>query len=153
MIFTPYDLQAFLAVCKAEIPEINYTKSVIDDSQMAKDISDIHLADNLLLYGVLPDYGGDSRDDDALMMDNGLDFLILKKQQYSEMTDQDFIDDLQTTLLVSRKLIEEVYKEKNSPNLCPTFYFLKEGSERITPVWAKAGCNGYMISFNLRTSL
>ena len=57
MIFTPNDLRQFLAVCKAEIAAINYVLPVIDDSQMANDVSNVKKSQNLLLYGVLPDYG------------------------------------------------------------------------------------------------
>jgi hypothetical protein len=153
MIFTPNDLREFLAVCKAQIPVINYVKPVIDDSQMSNDVNQVKKSDNLLLYGVLPDYGGDSGEEDGLMMDNGLDFLVLKKVQYSDITHDDFIDVMQETLMAARELVKLVYAEKNKPNTCSKFYFVKEGKEQITPVWAKAGCNGYMVSFNLRTEL
>ena len=153
MIITPNEIWDLLDACKLEIEEINHVDQVIDDSQLANRVTEIHIADNLLLYGVLPDYGGDYRDDEAIMFDNGLDFLILKKVEYADLTSRDFSDVMQETLLVARKFLEFVYGEKNNPDTCPKFYFLKESSEKITPVWAKAGCNGYMVSFNLRTEL
>lgn len=153
MIFTPNDLRAFLAVCKAQIPAINYVLPVIDDSQLANDVGNVNKSQNLLLYGVLPDYGGTSGEEDGLMMDNGLDFLVLKKVQYNDITHDDFIDVMQETLMAARELVKLVYEEKNNPNTCPQFYYLREGTEQITPVWAKAGCNGYMVSFNLHTEL
>lgn len=153
MILTPNELLAFLAVCKAEIAEINHTEMIIDDSQLANRINDVHLADNLLLYGVLPDYGGDYRDEEAIMYDNGLDFLILKKVEYADLTQAEFNGVMQETLMAARKFLTYVYNEKMNVNTCPTFAYLRESSEKITPVWAKAGCNGYMVSFNLRTEL
>ena len=143
----------FLVACKDAISEINHIEMIIDDSQLANRISEVHVADNLLLYGVLPDYGGDYRDEEGVMYDNGLDFLILKKTEYTDVSYNEFNDLMQETLMVARKFLTFVYGEKNNPNTCPTFYYLKEGSEKITPVWAKAGCNGYMVSFNLRTEL
>lgn len=153
MILTPYDLQLFLAVCKSDIAEINHVNVFIDDSQITKGLTELGPADNILLFGVLPDYGGASNEEEALMMDNGLDFLVLKKMVYSDITHQEFLDAMQETLLVTRKLVERVYQEKNDPTTCNQFYFLREGSEQIIPVWAKSGCNGYMVSFNLLTSL
>tara|TARA_R110002050_G_scaffold208996_2_gene345071 strand:- start:1620 stop:2081 length:462 start_codon:yes stop_codon:yes gene_type:complete len=153
MILTPNELMLFLVACKDAIAEINHIEMIIDDSQLANRISEVHVADNLLLYGVLPDYGGDYRDEEGVMYDNGLDFLILKKTEYTDVSYNEFNDLMQETLMVARKFLTYVYSEKNNPNTCPTFYYLKEGSEKITPVWAKAGCNGYMVSFNLRTEL
>ena len=153
MIFTPHNLRDFLNECKASMPEINHVRPVIDDSQMVKGLSEIGSVDNLLLFGVLPDYGSDTGDEDALMMDNGLDFLVLKKQEYSDMNNEDFINDMQSVLMAVRNFVSKVYEEKNDPDKCPMFYFLKERSFLITPVWAKSGCNGYMVSFNLRTDL
>lgn len=153
MIFTPNDLREFLAVCKADIDEINKTVAVIDDSQMAKEVSQMHVADNLLLVGVLPDYASDSDGDDALMMGNTLDFLILKKVEYSDLSSDDFMDVMHETAMVGSKFIERLIQEKNNPNTCPQFYYLNESSIQMQPVWAKAGTNGYMVSFNLRTNL
>lgn len=153
MIITPNELQVFLAECKSQIAAINHVEMVIDDSMLANKISQVHVADNLLLYGVLPDYGGDYREEDAPMFDNGLDFLIVKKVEYADLTADEFNAVMEETLLAAREFLTYVLESKNNPNTCPTFYFFKEGSERITPVWAKAGCNGYMVSFNLRTEL
>ena len=151
MIFTPHDLRDFLELCKSELAEIGHVNSFIDDSQMVKGLEEIDSDDKLLLFGILPDYGGDSRDDEALMFDNGLDFLILKKVEYRNLTNEEFIDVLQETLLAVREFIKLVYKQKDEG--CGQFHFLKEGSEQIVPIWAKAGCNGYMVSFNLLTDL
>jgi len=151
MILTPFELQAFLAVCKQELEAINHVNCFIDDSQMVKGLDEVNEDDDLLLFGILPDYGGDSSVPDSLMMDNGLDFLILKKLEYRNLTHQEFVDVMQETLLAAREFVAFVHKRKNEA--CDQFHYLKEGSEQITPVWAKAGCNGYMVSFNLRTSL
>lgn len=153
MILTPNELQLFLAKCKEDIDAVNYALAIIDDSQMANDIAKVRPNENLLLYGVLPDYGGDYRDADAAMYDNGVDFLILKKAQHSTLSNTQLMDDMEETLQAVREFITLIFQEKNNPNTCPTFYFFKEGSERITPVWSKAGTNGYMVSFNLRTFL
>lgn len=153
MIITPNELQAFLAQCQSQIAAINHVEMVIDDSQFANRIGEAHAADNLLLYGVLPDYGGDYRDEEAPMYDNGLDFFIVKKVEYANLTHDEFNAVMEETLEAAREFLTLVFTERNNPNTCPTFYFFKEGSERIVPVWAKAGCNGYMVSFNLRTQL
>lgn len=153
MILTPIALREFVTTAKDALPEINFAQVVIDDSQMANSISEQSANENLLLYGVLPDYNSDTRQEDGLMMDNGFDFLVLKKSVESDLTNDELMEVMEATLLATKKLIELIFEEKNNPNTCPQFYFLKEESIQITPVWAKAGTNGYMLSLNLRTAL
>jgi len=150
-MFTPNDMRQWLAICKNEIAEINFVQAIIDDSQMTNDISQRKYTDNLLLYGVLPDYGADTRTEDALMMRSGFDFLILKKAQRSNQTMDMLLDDMEETLQGTQKLLARVVEEMRNPQSCELFYYLEENSIQIVPVWGKAGTNGYMMSLNLRS--
>ena len=153
MILTITELKEFLAICKNDIAQINYCNLVVDDSQMTGLLGEREIEENLLLFGVIPDYSGNSAQDDASMMDNDLVFLVVQKMEDSDYDHEDFLDVMQETLLAARELVKRIYQEKNNPDTCPKFYFLEEGSENISAVWKKAGCNGWMVSINLRTDL
>jgi len=150
-MFSPNDMRQWLAICKAEIDEINHAEAVIDDSQMTNNIAQRSLLNNLLLYGVLPDYAADTRDDDALMMQSGFDFLVLKKSQHSTLSLSMLMDDMEECFQATRKLMARIVQESRNPANCEQFHFLDENSFQIVPVWGKAGTNGYMLSLNLRS--
>jgi hypothetical protein len=152
MLFTPNELRTFLAECKATIAEINYAQAVVDDSQMANLLQAIAIDENLLLFGVIPDYTADSRDQDGVMFENGFDLLLVKKTQDNNQTQNDFLDTMNECLMVVRALITFIFQKKLNNN-CGVFYYLNEGSFQISPVWKKSGTDGWMISFNLRTDL
>ena len=147
-MFSPTDLKAFIEECKATIKEINYCQRVIDDSQMTNHINNRRSSENLLLYGVLPDYASDTRDDDALMMRSGFDLLVLKKSTRSNLDLDGLIDDVEECLVPVQKINELMLQKMRSG--CGKFSFLDEGSLQISPVWKKAGTNGYMLSLSLR---
>jgi hypothetical protein len=150
-MFSPNDMRLWLVVCKDQLPEINHAQAVIDDSQMTNDIAGLSYTKNLLLYGVLPDYASDTRNDDALMMQSGFDFLVLKKSQHSNLNLSMLMDDMQECFLAVRKLMALIVEESRNPSNCESLYFLDENSFLIVPVWGKAGTNGYMLSLNLRS--
>ena len=150
-MFSPKDMRQWLAVLKQDIAEINFAEMVIDDSQMTNNIGQRPMANNLLLYGVLPDYAADTRTDDALMMQSGFDFLLLKKARHSDLNLTVLMDDMQEVFEAMQKLLARTLQEMRDPSTCGLFYYLDENSVQINPVWGKAGTNGYMMSLNLRT--
>jgi len=147
-MFSPKDLKEFLKECQANIATIKYQQCVIDDSQMTNQIGKIKIADNLLLFGVLPDYAADTRSEDALMFRSGFDLLVLKKAKRSHLDLEDLMDDMQECFETIELLAAKILEQMRSG--CGKFSFLDENSLQITPVWAKAGTNGYMISLSLR---
>jgi len=151
MIFLPLDLKNFLEECKADIEEINYVKTIIDDSSMANAVSAVSNDQNLLLYGVLPDYLGNKKVEDEAKMNNVLEFLLVKKVNYSDLDNEDFINVMQETALAARKFVVYIYGK--SQEGCGPLRYFEPGSENITPVWAKSGTNGYLIAINLDTTL
>lgn len=152
-LLTISELKAMLDGYMAELPEVNYTNTVIDDSQLANIVKKISEDENMLLVGVVPDYTSETNEDEeAFMLRNSTEVLVLKKTDYSRYNHEDFMAMMDETLAVAEKLIEFLVRDKYSGTGCAKLPFLNEQSIQATPVWRKSECNGWMVSFNLRTT-
>src|SRR5690606_38972885 len=115
-------------------------------------VDEISADDNFLLIGVVPDYTSDTREDEeAFMLRNETEILVLKKTDYSSYSHNTFLDMMDEVLMVADKLRELLIQDKYEGTGCGKMFYLNEQSIQITPVWRKAECNGWMLSFNLRT--
>ncbi len=135
-------------------PLFGYCAMVVDDSQLSKILKERVASDNTFLISVVPDHYLKGSED-AARFHNALTFFILDKTDYSEHDHDSFIDIFSTTQTKALALVRHILKDKNNQtgNFCGFLNWLDENSINIVPVWAKDGCNGWKLDFNLQTSI
>ena len=145
---SPLQFKQLLENIKNQIPEINKSWVVVDDSQLTSTLGEVEREDNILLVGVLPNYGtrganADSYGDTTY----GLIF-VLEKTDYSELTYDEFIDLFERTYQTTKKVRNlMLYFAVNS---CSSFLRnIYVDSLGISPEWKKAGCNGWSLEFEI----
>lgn len=144
---SPKQLRELLAELKTAIPGINSIIPVVDDSQLATKIENKSTADNIILVGVLPQYGRSGSNADRSKRDMAGMLLIVEKTDYSDFTDEAFIELYERTFLVA-DAVEKYLLTKASEGCYNLLSFLDVNSLIIRPVWKKAGCNGYSLEFD-----
>lgn len=132
---------------KTNIPNINYGKVVIDDSQLVKDLDHIRQADNQLLYVVIPS-SSNQGSDDALKKNNEMMFLVLQKA-YHDINHNQFLALVNETQLTAKAIEDYMLIQKGEG--CGLFHWLAGASIKIDPIWDFAGCHGWTISFSMLT--
>lgn len=145
---SPLQLKALLEEIKNAIPGINKSWTVVDDSQLSKKISDCDDEDNMLLVGVLPNYGTTGANADSYRDTTQSMIMVLEKTDYSDLDDDEFIDLFERTFQVARAVrnyILEISSEGCNSALRNIFV----DSLTIEPIWKKADCNGWSINFDI----
>lgn len=148
---TVNQLIAYGNVLQEAIPAIEFNETVVDDSQLVKDLRNITPEHGHLLYLVIPSAQNDGADD-SLRKNNRLQFLILKKSDKS-ITHEAFLEIMQqtqeTALAVERNMLSQ--KTHPSNEGCTFMIWLQENSIAINPIWNYAECNGWTIDFSMKT--
>lgn len=130
---------------------INRNRMVIDDSQLTKYLSDHQTDHNLLLIGVMPEFGNTSTDGDNFKLSTQNQFMIVKKTSYSEVNYDEYFKIFEDTYIIAELVVKKLLEDSlgyNQDNLCTPLRFLITSSINIVPVWNKSSCNGWSITFN-----
>lgn len=145
---SPLQFNNLLQELKNRVPGIGAAWMVVDDSQLTKNLSDRSQDENTFLVGVLPNYGNTGDNADAWRETTQGLILILDKTDYSELSQEDFIqvfeDTYQKAKAVKMAIIEMVTEGCNS-----ALRFLEVSSLQMEPEWKKAQCNGWSLSFDI----
>jgi len=145
-------LREFLVETKEEISGINFTEMVIDDSQFVSFLKERKSSENAFLFGVVPQYPLDGRED-MYQWINQLQFFILIKRSDREKHDE-LMQNMETTRALTQQFVEYIISNAvgDSNLFCGLSNELLNGSLLVHPVWNKAQCDGWAIEFDLRTS-
>ena len=144
-------LREFLLEVKAAISDINFTQTVVDDSELTKFLNERKTSDNNFLIAILPQFGITGTED-GIKWDNQLMFMILRKGADKDFKNHDeYMNEFALTQTVVKNFIEYIITQKTQGNgdLCGLLSDLKESSIIILPVWKKTGCNGWQIQIDL----
>lgn len=131
---------------KQAIPEINKTKNVVDDSQLKEFLGKVKNDESYVLVSVLPNFNpvGDTPDDVKLNLVT--QFMVLSKNNYSRMNEEDMNEMWDNTFSVAKSIILKMFND-SLHNHCMLRY-LKVNSIQCVPVWNKSSCDGWNIRFN-----
>lgn len=142
----------FLVETKQEMEGINFAEMVIDDSQFVSFLKERKESDNAMLFGVVPQYPLDGRED-MYQWINQLQFFILVKRSNRDSHDALMLN-METTRAIVQEFVEYVILNAvgESNFFCGLSNELLSGSLLVHPVWNKAQCDGWAIEFDLRTS-
>ncbi|MFB9055080.1 hypothetical protein ACFFVB_18510 [Formosa undariae] len=143
-------LKGYTQRLQDSIDAIHFNKVIVDDSQMIRFLEDRSKHDNHLLFCVIPDFNPDGKNVDDLQFKADTMFLVLNKTSYSEVNHDEFLNIMQETLLTATAIKEKMIADKFDYSAAGCMYMkqLNAQSIRITPIWAKAECNGWSVEFN-----
>lgn len=128
-----------------EIDAINRNKVIIEKDQLVKFLNSQSSAHNLLLIGLMPDFGGKGNNADEFKLVNITQFMVLKKTTYSEYDHDAFVNIYEETYVVLEQILNKLLKDSRN---CTELRFLNTPSIKIEPVFNLASCNGWKLMFN-----
>ena len=148
---TVNQLKAFGAVLQDAIPAIGFNNTVVDDSQLVKDLRNITPEHGHILYMVIPSANNEGNDD-ALRKNNRVQLLLLQKSDKS-ITHEAFLQVMQQTQETALEIERIMLAQKTEPSNagCTFMVWLQESSISIDPIWNYAECDGWSIEFNMKT--
>ncbi|MFD2824811.1 hypothetical protein ACFS5M_14100 [Lacinutrix iliipiscaria] len=135
--------RSYLAGLKQEFSEINSQRLLIDKSALTKYLEAHQSDNNLLLVGIMPDFGGKGLNADEFKLTNITQLMVLKKTTFSEINHEEFLDIFEETYLVIEKILE--YILNSSREGCTELRFLNTQNIKLVPVWNLSSCNGWKI--------
>lgn len=144
---SPKEYNEFLQELKSEIEGINKAWLVVDDSQLGNTLERRSAEDNAFLVGVLPSYGTNGKRDavkDTLVSQ----LLIIEKTDYSELTEEEFVNIFERTYQLAKK-VRNFLIEKMESGCYISFANLDIDGIEIVPIWKKSQCNGWSVEFSL----
>lgn len=132
----------------------NFFDMVIDDSELSKVLEDRVQEDNTFLISVMPEFYIKGTEDNA-NWENILQLFVLDKTDYSEHDRDGFRNIFVQTQAKAQAFVNKLLEDKANHKgvFCGFLSWLKEDSISVLPVWKKNGCNGWVISINLDSSL
>jgi hypothetical protein len=141
----PNTLRERISEIRPEIPEIKSVKFVVDDDELAAELKDHSVNDNILLVVVVPSFNGFGKEDESGVR-SFLQFFLMEKIDIKNFKNQDqYIDVFQRVLLVVRKFLKKIFPSVDSEAVNCLSMNLDYSSLKINPVTKKSQCNGWMI--------
>lgn len=144
---TPKEFREFIQETKTEIEGINRAWIVVDDSQLGQSLEQRSKEDNAYLIGVLPSYEAQVRNSDNVKSAIISQILVLEKTDYSELTEDEFIDVFERTYQIAKSVAERLQNKLDGGCFFGGSMPLLEELE-IIPIWKKSQCNGWSINFS-----
>lgn len=144
---TPKEFREFIQETKTEIEGINRAWIVVDDSQLGQSLEQRSKEDNAYLIGVLPSYEPQVRNSDNVKSAIISQILVLEKTDYSELTEDEFIDVFERTYQIAKSVAERLQNKLDGGCFFGGSMPLLEELE-IIPIWKKSQCNGWSINFS-----
>lgn len=148
-MITVNQLREFLIETQTAIPQIDFAQLVIDDSELTRFLKEREEKETML-FAIMPEYPIEG-EQDAPRARNLLMFMILEKTAYREDYYPEYLDCFQRTQELIRLFLENLLGQRSEG--CGFMRDLDEDSAYVKPVWKKAGCNGWMITFDTVTNL
>lgn len=138
---------------KAAVPEIKQDFLVINDTQLAKELSEVSPTNNCMLISFIPSHKLQGDNVDSVLTNDFMMFLILIKADRAE-GQEEFIQTMKDAQQVAKKVWKKMLSDKSpASGTCGLMRMLQITTISADPIWALNGCDGYEISFQLKTSI
>lgn len=142
------EIRAILPTMQAEIPSINFSELIIDDSQLTEFLQKRNKDDNNMLFFIIPEHSTKGSDDSIISITN-CQILIMNKYS-GKINHEQFLDVMQSTEDASFAVRNWMLAHKaNYP--CGLFAKLVDSSCLITTVYNFVSCNGHSLIFNVES--
>ncbi|WP_018676130.1 hypothetical protein [Riemerella columbina] len=145
---SPKLFNELLQEIKSEIEGINKAWIVVDDSQLGNTLERREKSDNAYLVGVLPSYGTDAINADAIKDTMVSQIMVLEKTDYSELSEEEFIEVFERTYQLMRKVRNILIRKISDPCYMPMANIDLNALD-FDPVWKKSQCNGWSLDIQL----
>ncbi|EHO13811.1 hypothetical protein [Myroides odoratimimus] len=145
-------LKEFVAECKSDIQAIKATDIVVSTDEVAKLMKEHNEENNILMIAIVPEHDIKGKEDSA-MVDNGTIFYFLEKTDYSEVTQDGYLEVFERTQLVAKEFVEKILSDKEDNKFCGLFQHLADNVFQISPIKALSSCNGYFVNVSFKTVL
>lgn len=144
----------FISQAKTEIPAINFTDLVADDSELVSILKDRKETENHYLIGVIPDYNLQGNEN-TLKWNNKLMFMVLSKASSRSITKAERNTIIGETQETAKALVYFLLEKKSGDNgdFCGIMNEVVEESIAMSVVWEKAQCHGWIVEMDLLTKL
>lgn len=147
------ELENYLKSVKDRLEAVNFTRTLIDESDINKDIEKRSAAkDKHMVYAVIPETDTTGTDDTARDK-NYMGFMVLHKSNYrADSAHADWLRifaETQETLVAFRQLLLE--DKRAGYENCGFLKFLETASIHMEPVKWLASCNGWMLTVDIIT--
>lgn len=145
-------LKEFVAECKSDIQAIKETNIVVSTDEVAKLMKEHNEENNILMIAIVPEHDIKGKEDSA-MVDNGTIFYFLEKTDYSEVTQDGYLEVFERTQLVAKEFVEKILSDKEDNKFCGLFQHLADNAFQISPIKALSSCNGHFVNVSFKTVL
>ena len=151
-MLTVKKLKDFQSYAQESLPQLELLKTFADDDDVVEFTRDIKSSDGKqALFGVLPSFNLDFKDEDNFRFKNKLILFVVKKFDIKEGYDA-FLDVFQETGETLYELIHWMFEEQSKGINCnPIFKEIDLKSIDGDPVRDYHNFYGYMIHFNIKT--
>ena len=143
--------KGYLQEIQDNVAGINRNRMVIDNSQLTNYLDSHASAQNMLLIGVLPDFGSKGSSGDDYKQSATTQLMVLKKTTYSEVNYDEFFQIFEDAYLIAELVLKKLLADSLSG--CNNLRFLNVQSIQIVPVWNLSACNGWNIIFSFDLDL
>jgi len=141
----------YLKEIQDDCPEINKNKLVVDDSQLTNYLGSHKRADNIMLIGVLPEFGANATNPDNFLLRGSTLLMVLEKTNYSNENYDSYFQIFENTYIVAEKIVKKLLSDATRG--CTYLRYLQPQSIQVVPVWNKSECEGWSIQFNFDATL
>jgi hypothetical protein len=141
------DLEAYTATLKDRIDGINYLETVLHDTQINRRLKDITDSENTLLFLLIPGAAGAGSKQLNLSGATTLELYLINKTDYKEGTD-DYIQIFRDLQPLAIKLSQMVFNDA-TVECHPIVKHIDFSKYGIYPAAGIAGCNGWMLTFEI----
>ncbi|KFF26862.1 hypothetical protein [Chryseobacterium vrystaatense] len=140
----PNTLREIVAEMRTDLPEVKSVKFVVDDDELAAELKDHSVTDNMILVVVLPSFNGFGKEDESGMR-SFLQFFLMEKVDTKTFKTQDqYIDLFQRILVVVKKFLRKLFSSDDENRNCLAMT-LDYSSLKVNALTKKSQCNGWMI--------
>lgn len=140
------NLKTYADEIQSQIAGINLNKMVTSEKQLSKYINDLQKDDNALMLTLLPNFGNNSPESaDSFRLKAYMEFMIVEKTDYSELTDEEFVKQFDRLFLLAEAVANKLLEDH--VNGCGIMRFLDPTSIQIVDVYNSSQCNGWTVIF------
>ena len=139
-------LRERISEIKLEISEIKSVKFVVDDDELATEMKDHSVNDNVLLVVVVPSFNGFGKEDESGIRSFLQFFLVEKIDTKNFKTQDQYIDVFQRVLVVARKFLKQIFPSSDPDETvnCLSMNF-DYSSLKVDAVTKKSQCYGWVV--------
>lgn len=148
-MITIRQLREAIAEIVSTIPEINKTRFVVSDDQMANTLETFKNSENTMLVCLVPTYQSFASDEDITGYVSFMQFFLVDKLDYKTKSEDDFTEVFIKIQEIVQTFILKLFEYQIGD--CLVFGNLQQNSIVIRPVLHKAQCNGWEIQIDDKT--